>query len=99
MGTTFLPDLTAAEITQVTSTTSTLDAGLTPPVGGGIEVRLSDVGWGQENDRNLVGRFTTRGFTVPRLARTQDYFLRQYDASTPAKYSRCSAALHVDYPL
>ena len=99
VGTTFLPDLTAAEITQVTSTTSTLDAGLTPPVGGGIEVRRSDVGWGQENDRNLVGRFTTRGFTVPRLARTQDYFLRQYDASTPAKYSRCSAALHVDYPL
>ncbi|MBZ5706610.1 MAG: hypothetical protein LAN63_14770 [Acidobacteriia bacterium] len=99
VGTTFLPDLTAAEISQVTSTAATLDAGVTPPPAGGIEVRRSDVGWGQENDRNLVGRFTTRSFTVPRLARTQDYFLRQYDASTPAKYSRCSAALQVDYPL
>jgi len=33
------------------------------------------------------------------LAETQDYFLRLYDSSSPPKYSRYSAALHVDYPL
>ena len=43
--------------------------------------------------------FTGRSFTLPRLARIQDYYLRQYDASSPPKYSRYSTALHVDYPL
>jgi hypothetical protein len=99
VGTLFLPDLTAAEITQVTSTTVTMDSGVTPLAGGGIEVRRTDSGWSLENDRNLVGRFNTRTFTATRLSRVQDYFLRQYDGSNPPKYSRYSAALHVDYPL
>jgi len=29
----------------------------------------------------------------------QNYFLRLYDSSSPARYSRYSAALHLDYPL
>jgi hypothetical protein len=64
-----------------------------------IEVRENDYGWGQANDRNLLGRFSTEAFSLARLAETQDYFLRLYDASSPPKYSRYSAALHVDYPL
>ncbi len=63
------------------------------------EVRENDYGWGQANDRNLLGRFNTQTFTLARLARTQNYFLRLYDGSSPPKYSRYSAALHVDYPL
>ena len=100
VGANVLPDLTQAEILiPPTSTTVTIDAGLDPLPGGGIEVRWSDTGWGASNDRNLVGRFNARSFTVPRLGRVQDYFLRQYDNSSPAKYSRYSAALHLDYPL
>jgi hypothetical protein len=63
------------------------------------EVRENDYGWGQANDRNLLGRFSTETFSLARLARTQNYFLRLYDNSSPPKYSRYSAALHVDYPL
>jgi hypothetical protein len=92
-------DLTEAQITAVTSTTVSVDAGMAPPSGGGIEVRENDYGWGQANDRNLLGRFNTETFTLARLAETQDYFLRLYDSSSPPKYSRYSAALHVDYPL
>lgn len=99
VGSTTLPDLTSAQITQVTSTTASIDAGTAPLNGGGIEVRWSDSGWGPYNDENLAGRFTAQTFTLPRLGRVQDYFLRQYDASTPPKYSRHSAALHVDFPL
>lgn len=99
VGATTLPDLTAAEITQTSSTSVTIDAGIDPPSGGGFEVRWSDSGWGGAIDRNLVGRFTTRAFAVPRLARVQNYYLRQYDSSSPAKYSRYSAALHLDFPL
>jgi hypothetical protein len=64
-----------------------------------VEVRENDYGWGQANDRNLLGRFSTQAFSLARLATTQDYFLRLYDSSSPPKYSRYSAALHVDYPL
>jgi len=100
VGTNFLADLSAAEIILPPGSTSvTLDAGITPMNGGGIEARWSDTGWGPDNDRNLIGRFSSRSFSVPRLGRVQDYFLRQYDQSSPARYSRYSAALHLDCPL
>jgi hypothetical protein len=99
VGQTTLADLTEAEITQTSSTQVTIDAGSDPLSGGGFEVRWTDSGWGPAIDRNLVGRFTTRAFTVPRLARVQNYYIRQYDSSSPPKYSRYTAALHLDYPL
>jgi hypothetical protein len=99
VGSYYQVDLTEAQITAVTSTTVSVDAGMSPPEGGGIEIRENDYGWGQANDRNLLGRFSTQTFSLARLAVTQDYFLRLYDSSSPPKYSRYSAALHVDYPL
>jgi hypothetical protein len=90
-------DLALAEVTAVSSTTVTVDAGCQPVAGGGIEVRRSDSGWGPDNDRNLIGRFAGRILTLPRLTRVQDYFLRQYDATM--MYSRNPTALHIDYPL
>jgi hypothetical protein len=92
-------DLTEAQITGDTSTTVQVDAGIAPASGYGIEVRQDDYSWGQANDRNLLGRFNTQTFSLPRLAATQDYFLRLYDNSSPPKYSRYSAALHIDCPL
>jgi hypothetical protein len=82
----------------VTSTTVSIDAGVAPPAGGGIEVRASDAEWSAAGDRNLLGRFTTQAFTEPRLTRLVTYYLRQNDSSTPRRYSRYSTALHVDYP-
>jgi len=99
VGDIYIADLTAAQITQVTSTTVTIDAGVSPPSGGGFEIRWSDEGWGMGNNRNLLGRFSSQTFTLPRLARTGDFFVQQYDASIPPRYSRFSAALHLDYPL
>ncbi len=95
----YLPPLTAAQVTDVIATEITVDAGIAPPPGGGIEARRSDGGWGAGSNGNLAGRFSTRTFTLPRLSRVQGYYLRQYDASSPRKYSRDSALLYVDYPL
>lgn len=95
----FIPNLANAQITGVTSTQISVDAGVPPAAGGGIEVRRSDAGWGCGNNGNLVGRFATQTFNLPRLSRVQAYYLRQYDASSPAKYSRYSALLYTDYPL
>jgi len=99
VGSTYLADLTGAEVTDVTSTTVTVDAGWTPPTGWGIEVRESDEGWGTGNAGNLIGRYTSETFTLPRYARGQTYFLQSYDNSSPPTYSRYSTSLHVDYPL
>ncbi len=99
VGAYYQANLTEAQITGVTSTTVQVDAGMAPASGFGIEVRAHDFGWGQANDRNLLGRFSTQTFNLPRLARTQNYFLRLYDSSSPPKYSRYSAALHINYPL
>jgi hypothetical protein len=99
VGVYYLENLTEAEITAVTSTTASVDAGMAPPSGWGIEVRGNDYGWGIANDANLVGRFSTETFTLSRLARTQNYFLRLYNNASPPQYSRYAAALHVDYPL
>jgi hypothetical protein len=99
VGNVYLADLTDAEVTNVTSTTVTVDVGFVPVAGGGVEVRYSDAGWGVGYSGNLAGRFTGASFTLTRYARAQNYFLRSYDGSTPPKYSRYSAGLHVDYPL
>lgn len=99
VGAYYQANLTEAQITGTTSTTVQVDAGMAPASGQGIEVRENDYGWGQANDRNLLGRFSMQTFSLPRLARTQNYFLRLYDSSSPPRYSRYSAALHIDYPL
>lgn len=99
VGNYFLQNLTEAQVTEVSATTVAIDAGLTPPSGWGIEVRMHDYGWGIANDRNLIGRFSSEAFTLTRLARAQNYFLRLYDNSSPPRYSRYAACLHVDYPL
>jgi hypothetical protein len=94
-----LANLPQAQVTEVTSTSVTIDAGADPIAGGGFEVRRTDSGWDPLVDRNLVGRFQTRVITVTRLSRVQTWCIRQYDASSPVKYSRCATQLHVDYPL
>jgi hypothetical protein len=99
VGTNYLADLTEAEVTVIGSTTINVDAGIAPVSGGGFEVRWSDAGWGPDNNRNLVGRFANQTFTLARLSQIQDYYLRQYNASSPPLYSRATTVLHVDYPL
>jgi len=92
-----VPCLAHLMLQDVTQTTMTVDAGATPAEGWGIEVRREgDWGWGTETDRNLVGRFTTRTFTLPRLGRTDEYYLRMFDNQTPPRYSRWTTLLHVD---
>jgi hypothetical protein len=92
-----IPDLSQAEVTSIAATAVNIDSGTEPLPGGGFEVRRSDLGWGMSIDRNLVGRYNTRTFTVPRLTRVQDYWIRKYD--NQGNYSQHSTLLHIDYPL
>jgi hypothetical protein len=89
-----LPD---ARIVTWGTTTLSVDAGEDPMPGGGIEVRVEgDWGWGMAVDQNLVGCFTGRSFTLPNTGVTQTFYLRQYDGSTPPKYSPYSTVLNLE---
>lgn len=96
VGSYYLDNLPDAQITEITSTTVQIDAGVSLKSGCGIEIRSHDFGWGVANDRTLLGRFGSRTFSLPRWARTQTYFLRMYNSSSPPRYSRYASALHVD---
>ncbi|HEY3927208.1 MAG TPA: hypothetical protein VGL89_02430 [Candidatus Koribacter sp.] len=86
-----------AAFSSIIASQVTIATNLAPPSGGGFEVRGTDQGWGVANDRSLWGRFTGQTFTVPRLSRSQVYYIRQYDGA--GNYSRDSTLLHVDWPL
>ena len=98
VGTNYLADLTAAEIIEIDSTTVSVNVGVAPVSGGGFEVRWSDAGWGPDNDRNLVGRFTNQTFTLPRLTRVETVISGNMTPPLRPLFP-ISAALHVDYPL
>ena len=100
VGSYYVENLTEAQITGFSSTSVSVDAGIALPSGFGVEGRLHDFGFGPSNDQNLLGRFSSETFTLPRLTRSQTYFMRLYDGtSSPPRYSRYSAALHIDIPL
>jgi len=94
-----ISSLSAAEVVNITSTSVSIDTGVSLPPGFGIEARRSDAAWGFENDRNLLGRFGTRVIELPRFSRIQTYFVRLYDNSNPPNYSAFSTVIHIDYPL
>jgi len=91
------PGLPDARVTIWGTPTLTLDAGADPIAGGGFEARVEgDWGWGMATGQNLVGRFTSRTFTMPNTGVTQAFYLRQFDASTPPKYSPYSTLLNLE---
>lgn len=94
-----LPSLQGLRITGVTTTTLSLDAGITPPVGGGFEVRRRDAGFGPGSDGDLVLRSPVGNFSISRAAQVERYFVRTYDASVPPVYSRFSSAVFVTAPV
>ena len=89
-----LPD---ARITTWGATTLTLDAGTAPMPGGGIEVRVEgDWGWGMTTQPESGGALYQPDDYLPNTGVTQTFYLRQYDASTPAQYSPYSSVLNLE---
>jgi hypothetical protein len=91
-----LPTLNASSIT---SSTIAVNVGVTPPTGGGFEVRRRDWSFGPGIDSDLVLRSPVSNFTIPREAAVEQYFVRMYDGSTPPNYSRFSSAIFVNVAL
>ena len=94
-----LANLNALAVTSINGSTIQIAAGVTPPAGGGFEVRRRDFAFTPGPGPDLVLRSPVPNFTIPRQAAIEQYYIRMYDASTPPNYSRFSSAVFVNLPL
>lgn len=94
-----LESLNTLAVTSVSGSALQIAAGVTPPPGGGFEVRRRDWAFTPGPGADLVLRTTVPNFTIPRQRVMERYFIRMYDGATPPNYSRFSAAVFVNLPL
>jgi len=95
-----LANLQQLAVTSVNGSELQIDAGCDPPTGGGFEVRRRDWNFGASVDTlDLVLRSPVRNFSITRAAQIERYYVRMYDASSPALYSRFSSAVFLNVPL
>jgi hypothetical protein len=96
---TLLANLNTLTVTALTGTTVTINAGATPPTGGGFEIRLRDFAFMPGEDPLLVMRATEPNMTFSRISASDRFYIRMYDGSTPPNYSEFSTALFINLPL
>jgi hypothetical protein len=96
---TWLGNLTSLTVTTLNGTTVAINAGVTPPTGGGFEIRLRDFAFMPGEDPGLVMRATSPSITFGRETANDRFYMRMYDGSTPPNYSEVSTALFINLPL
>lgn len=92
-------NLPALAVISATGDALVVDAGTAPPAGGGFEVRRRDWEFGPGTGGDLVLRSAVRGFTIPRSAQVERFFVRMYDGANPPAYSRFSSAIFTSLPV
>ena len=100
---TYLANLTLLAVTEISATAVSVAAGVTPPSGGGFEVRRRDFAFGLSTgagtDVDLVMRSAAANFDIPRATEADRFYIRMYDGNTPANYSEFSVGLFLNLPL
>ncbi|MDR3750677.1 MAG: hypothetical protein P4K94_04245 [Terracidiphilus sp.] len=96
---TVLANLTNLTVTALTGSTVTINAGITPPTGGGFEIRRRDYAFMPGEDPGLVMRATVPNMTFSRASASDRFYIRMYDGATPPNYSEFSTALCINLPL
>jgi len=96
---TVLANLSALTVTSLTGTTVAITTGVTPPTGGGFEIRRRDFAFMAGEDPGLVVRATLPTITFSRETANDRFYIRMYDGSTPPNYSEFSTALFINLPL
>jgi len=95
----YLANLTGLTVTALTGSTVTINAGVTPPSGGGFEIRTRDFVFMPGEDPSLVMRATQPNMTLFRITSNDRFYIRMFDGSTPPNYSEFSTALFINLPL
>jgi len=96
---TLLANLTGLTVTSLGGGMVTVDAGATPPPGGGFEIRRRDLGFMPGEDPTLVMRAAVPTMTFSRESANDRFYIRMFDGSTPPNYSEFSTALYINLPL
>jgi hypothetical protein len=96
---TLLANLNSLTVTALNGSTVTINAGVTPPTGGGFEIRRRDFVFMAGEDTDLVMRATEQNMTIARESANDRFYIRMYDGSTPPNYSEFSTALFINLPL
>jgi hypothetical protein len=96
---TVLANLNTLTVTALNGSTVTINAGMTPPAGGGFEIRQRDFAFMPGEDPDLVMRATQPNMTFSRATANDRFYIRMYDGSTPPNYSEFSTALFINLPL
>ena len=94
-----LANLTSLTVTALTGATVTVNAGVTPPTGGGFEIRRRDFAFQAGVDSDLVMRSATATMNFARESANDRFYIRMYDGSTPPNYSEFSTVLFINLPL
>jgi hypothetical protein len=96
---TLLANLNGLTVTALNGSAVTVNIGITPPSGGGFEIRLRDFAFMPGEDPTLVMRGSQQTLTFSRVSAADRFYIRMYDGSTPPNYSEFSAAVFVNLPL
>ncbi len=96
---TMLANLNNIAVTTLNGTTVALNTGVTPPAGGGFEVRRRDFAFMPGEDPDLVARATVSNISFARESTADRFYIRMYDGSNPPNYSEFSAALFINLAL
>ena len=96
---TVLANLTGLTVTSLAGATVSISTGITPPTGGGFEIRRRDFAFMPGQDPTLVMRATLPNITFSRATLNDKFYIRMYDGSTPPNYSEFSTALFINLPL
>jgi hypothetical protein len=92
-------NLNTLTVTALNGSTVSINAGVTPPTGGGFEIRLRDFAFMPGEDPDLVMRANLPNMTFSRISAADRFYIRMYDGSTPPNYSEFSTALFINLPL
>jgi hypothetical protein len=95
----YLANLTMLTVTGISALAVSVAAGVTPPSGGGFEVRRRDFVFQPGTDVDLVMRSAVASFDIPRATEADRFYVRMYDGNTPPNYSEFSVGLFVNLPL
>lgn len=96
---TYLANLNALTVTAVSGSSVTVQTGVTPPAGGGFEIRSRENAFMPGEDPTLVMRSSAQTLTFARTSWCDRFFVRMYDGATPPNYSEFSAAVFLNLPL
>jgi hypothetical protein len=96
---TLLASLTGLTVTTLTGSTVGISTGVTPPAGGGFEIRRRDFAFMPGEDPGLVARASVPNMTFSRETASDRFYIRMYDGATPPNYSEFSTALFINLPL